>query len=1821
MVFAQEEEVLLGPGQIEPEAAPEAEPEWLPAVNEEIAKDLGKSEEEIATKIGEIYADYGRLAATTYARGIQGIQGTEMIVPAVAEEGAVAPMQREEIQAEAALISEREAEQESIQEATSEWLNELEQEQDETVPTEAEEDLEFQEAIEEASKTTAGIELGTITEEELGGEAVAPTLGELTEEELGNLGVDPEIGDISQAEQAPAAIEGETQEVADVKAETEQPVEIREQTSFLEQGETDTKTRGRPSLKRKTEVQQNLDRMRKAQDNQRNAQRRVSSKFLTTLDNGVQKILNNKKYSPFFATEEELVAYDYNQAVADIQTEFSDVAGLEERVRDVALMTDAELDAAINDLVEAGYDPKRAKQFTRRLRAENKKKINQNEVISRLESLRVKRVEQLADVINIAGNKKLEGKAAHTAAVEALQDPRITPDELERAKQLAKTKKSKEPAGAVPVQELRKGDFEPLTTREIIEGPIDAAATAEQAADILANDTTRTPFERGLARLLRPILRQIGTEFVTITDLSQVPDSVLEYWIDEDGNQLAAGIYDPTENVIYIDSVEGLDPGTILHEMIHAVSLNVIDAVQNNIEVSADARAAVKELELLMERVAQQYQTLLETGRNTPELDKYAESTANFTNVKEFITYGLTGPSLQRMLLNMAPVANPQLGTIRTAFSNFADSIRRLLGFPSRDRSAFEELIDLTGRIAIENVRQAPKRASEVVQAKKKVQEQNKVLVAQAKQTTLRNFMKKSDGLVELTRDPKEGLKQFLAFAKEMNPVTFENMLSALTNNMVTRLADDYKVNAVRKVNAIIANIHGYRNRKLKAIKPNLDKWENLIFKNRKTAELLEDSINLSSLFEVVLYDLDSGKYLSQGQSLRQDNQLNDLKFELQELSKNPSPDAEEQRAMDRLAKRIADRETEIEEVFNIFNEMRRGKGGSTASELYAWTMQEYRNDLDEHNRLLLESIKKDPTLPGAESDTASPKGKLLAEITAAYQEAKKRKVYAPLMRYGKYAMRAVVGKRTQAFYMFESKKQRDAFAKAYKKDFPFQQVIPETLTDYNASLRQQIVDGSGKLNEMFNSIDQLKQGNPDAAEELKDNIYQMYLLSLPEGNMRKMYLRRKGRSGFNNDAYRNLVSTKLSSINQLARIKYGKDIRNALSQGEAALEGQPFELEIQQNEKLRGEIPREKKQALLNVTRERATTELTPPRKTGFEAAADRASRLGTKAAFMTLMSSIRSAVIQPLQLASFGFGTLHAEYGAKKTAAMAGKYIKNFLTMKALSRQEFSEDGEVLDTKGEPAIRNSAYVTNSKIKNQLQKAFDAAEERNAFGGRIYDVMGRASQEQTEIRATAGAKDLTLNKGKRFAEGVLTGAVHHLERISREVFFMSAFELAYEDGLRRGATGDLAVEAAIEKAIELTNNAMFDYSTYNKPLIAKNPLGRMAYQFQNYRVQATGYIVQNFQKAFTASGLTKEEKKQAATRFYDMFGMGLVTGGATGALGYTALVAVIDGVREFLRPDYDDEDADIFYDMANPNNPIGLRSTDLYIRGSLIPRYFGAGSSFAKQFGLEDETADLIAKSIEVGPISGLTDWNFQTSLSLDGLWFSSFGQEPDTWGEVVQQYAFGLFGPFGSVITDAADGAQLIQEGKVSRGMEKILPGLIREPIEAYRLTQEGYVTPSGRVFNDAEYYNTWRVIGQMIGVGSTDLAIAQKGVYGVEQMVKTDPAESKLEIYVNFEKAIKDREQAVKNYGAGSKQAEEALAKMEEILQEDIARHNYMYFFDPITPDSLTDSMRERLRRDGITESGFYLGDKVAPFAYPVIKDMLLEPLPSEVKNGQD
>jgi hypothetical protein len=101
--------------------------------------------------------------------------------------------------------------------------------------------------------------------------------------------------------------------------------------------------------------------------------------------------------------------------------------------------------------------------------------------------------------------------------------------------------------------------------------------------------------------------------------------------------------------------------------------------------------------------------------------------------------------------------------------------------------------------------------------------------------------------------------------------------------------------------------------------------------------------------------------------------------------------------------------------------------------------------------------------------------------------------------------------------------------------------------------------------------------------------------------------------------------------------------------------------------------------------------------------------------------MSAPSSALIQPTQLAMFGFGVLHAEFGAGKTAAMAAKYIKNFLTMQALTRTKVGENGEIENEKGQAAIRNSKYVNNSKIKVPTTKSMGHCQLTKHFWGVTY--------------------------------------------------------------------------------------------------------------------------------------------------------------------------------------------------------------------------------------------------------------------------------------------------------------------------------------------------------------------------------------------------------------------------------------------------------------------------------------------------------------------
>ena len=54
----------------------------------------------------------------------------------------------------------------------------------------------------------------------------------------------------------------------------------------------------------------------------------------------------------------------------------------------------------------------------------------------------------------------------------------------------------------------------------------------------------------------------------------------------------------------------------------------------------------------------------------------------------------------------------------------------------------------------------------------------------------------------------------------------------------------------------------------------------------------------------------------------------------------------------------------------------------------------------------------------------------------------------------------------------------------------------------------------------------------------LKDQIYQLYLTTMPEQSFRKQFIHRKGRTGFSGDALRNFITSSVNMANQLARLE-----------------------------------------------------------------------------------------------------------------------------------------------------------------------------------------------------------------------------------------------------------------------------------------------------------------------------------------------------------------------------------------------------------------------------------------------------------------------------------------------------------------------------------------------------------------------------------------------------------------------------------------------------------------------------------------------------------
>ena len=660
---------------------------------------------------------------------------------------------------------------------------------------------------------------------------------------------------------------------------------------------------------------------------------------------------------------------------------------------------------------------------------------------------------------------------------------------------------------------------------------------------------------------------------------------------------------------------------------------------------------------------------------------------------------------------------------------------------------------------------------------------------------------------------------------------------------------------------------------------------------------------------------------------------------------------------------------------------------GEDGKALYNKIRDFYKARFMRYKQILVDRI----TATTVDEDTRK---KLLAKLEKDFENLPEP--YFPLVREGKYWVRiGSTRSRNMEYYMFEDPRERNFFVRqrANELGISMKDLMNDPSQFAMGDNYMEAIDEGMRNSKMVKDIAEIIDGATftDTTEEgiesekarLRDDIYQLYFSTLPEQNFRKHFLHRKGTAGFRADALRNFAKSSFHTSTQLAKIEYGDKLRKALDRAWDVTKDMPL------REYLYQPIYREMKNRVDSVL------------------APEPAGAFGTRLAnvlgsmnFVYYMSAPASALTNLTGLFVFGAPVLNGEFGAKANQAL----LKNMNIFKSVGVTN-KDGGYTFPT------------LLSKLTGHRQQAYMEALRRGKIDTTLtYDTL-QLSRTPSELYS--GSAISFMN--------VVGYLFHHSEKINREVMFMTAYDLAHDRAKKSGRDDKTAYEEAVNEASRLTDEAMFDYSEFNKPRYFRGNLARVLLQFKTFAQQATYYMFKNYQEM--TKGLDPQTRKAARTKFLGTMGM---TAMFAGAMGLPLMSTIIFPLMGALLGDEDDEE--------------GKRNPKLWFTKWLR-------STFGESIGL----------ALERGPISWATNVDFHSRAKLDQLWFRDIksGISESEW---LKEFMVASFGPTAGLLINAAKAKERIDNGQLERGIELLLPAGLRGFMVAERAKTEGYKTLKG-------------------------------------------------------------------------------------------------------------------------------------------------------------
>jgi hypothetical protein len=1102
---------------------------------------------------------------------------------------------------------------------------------------------------------------------------------------------------------------------------------------------------------------------------------------------------------------------------------------------------------------------------------------------------------------------------------------------------------------------------------------------------------TGTRFQKAVAQRLRNFVRDV--EFVVLEQDSEAPaqlqqDKYAPQW--ERSRALYIENFKTGKRVVYVRGAsfgnsQGANNVTVLHELLHAATVKKIALAQEYINKGINLNTPlVRAYQDLLDTMRAAQDRLIEMSDNGEVTDALAdlyESTDGdiVADPREFLAYGMSDAQFQEFLMSAEGVQEDT-----SFFTRFVDSIRRMFGMDDSDVNALSDLIIATDSLLTSRVPRSESLPGTglLSQVKKKSAKisaaERKLLRSKDAQDTIDDV-----GLLTTLRDPKLFVDTLGALWATANTVKLKALLPAIQTSNLVEWAENLGIPELGRTWRMSQDMSAMRNKMLTASAAVVDEW--LKIQPGIVGKLRGKKNELTALADVMHYSTDQ-------------------RIDPTKSTKDPV----------------------LNKMWNALSPQ--------AQKVYAEVRDQYQAYYDLYRGLLDERIANS-TLPGEVDDPDTPKGQLMAEIKKAYENGKGMAPYFPLMRYGNFWVRVGSGK-AKEFYMFEDQVARELFIKKRVRQL---QAAGDSRTEAQmredqdldsgnelSGLRKSSIENSTMLKNIFELLD-VPGANQDI-DALKDQIYQLYLTTMPENNFRRQFIHRKGTAGFSGDALRNFITSSVNMANQLSRIKYGYQMLNSIDTAQASLDGNP--------DKPRLEM-------LVKEMGKRIEMDVYPQVDSPF---LNNAANFANKSAFLYFMTSAKTALVQLSSLPIFGAPVLMSRHNPLQVV----KEMSRFMLI-------YNQFGVVKDGKlVMPTIEASKEIN---MNADERAAIEAMHDRGIAEVTLtYDLMDRQDTPTTKY---SGAWKTTTN---------LMGALfHHTERINREIMFMSSFRLSRNEGM--------SVEDAIEQAVSDTHTALGNFTAQNRPRVMRAPAGRVVLQFKMFPAFLTTYLLRNGYRA--TAGMDAATRKEARIQLIGTLAMSLTLAGYVGVPGASMALGAAQALINAMR-DEDEED-----------DPLEKRDLEFWFRSVYLPNMFGDVKIGDQKLG----------EVIDAGGLDSLTGYDMSNSMSMNNMWFPEL-KEQKTAQATMMDYAMSLLGPSASLYLKQFPAAyDDFASGKTLQGFEKLLPAMFRQPVTAYRYSQEGARTSTGAVLKEADEFTQGQLLAQALGFRTEGLAAVQEANFKAE------------------------------------------------------------------------------------------------------------------------